>query len=49
MKDLGARRVMVVTDPILASSETLAIAMESLKKEDIDAALFDRARVEPND
>lgn len=49
MKDLGARRVMVVTDPVLAKSETVAIALEALKKEGIDTAVFDRVRVEPND
>jgi len=49
MRDLGARRVMVVTDPNLAKSEPVAIALEALKKESIDTALFDRVRVEPND
>lgn len=49
MKDLGARRVMVVTDPNLAASEPVAIALDALKKENIDTALFDRVRVEPND
>lgn len=49
MKDLGARRVMVVTDPRLAASEPVAIALEALKKEGIEAVLFDQVRVEPND
>jgi hydroxyacid-oxoacid transhydrogenase len=49
MKDLGARRVMVVTDPVVARSETLAITLEALKKEGIATAVFDRVRVEPND
>jgi len=49
MKDLGARRVMVVTDPNVAKSETVAIALAALKEENIDTALFDRVRVEPND
>jgi hydroxyacid-oxoacid transhydrogenase len=49
MKDLGARRVMVVTDPNLAASEPVGIALEALKKEGIDTVLFDRVRVEPND
>jgi len=49
MKDLGARRVMVVTDPGLARSEPVAIALEALKKENIDTVLFDRVRIEPND
>jgi hydroxyacid-oxoacid transhydrogenase len=49
MKDLGARRVMVVTDPVVAKSETLAITLEALKKEGIATAVFDRVRIEPND
>src|SRR5512136_2340733 len=49
MKELGARRVMVVTDPNLAASEPVAIALAALKAEGIDTALFDRVRIEPND
>ncbi|MBN1630068.1 MAG: iron-containing alcohol dehydrogenase, partial [Thermoleophilia bacterium] len=49
MKDLGARRVMVVTDPNLVSSETVAIVLDSLKNENVDTAVFDRVRIEPND
>jgi hydroxyacid-oxoacid transhydrogenase len=49
MKDLGARRVMVVTDPVVARSETLAITLEALKNQGIATAVFDRVRVEPND
>ena len=49
MRDLGAKRVMVVTDPNLVSSETVAITLDSLKKENLDTAVFDRVRIEPND
>ncbi len=49
MKDLGARRVMVVTDPNLTSSEPVAVTLDALKKEGIETALFDRVRIEPND
>ncbi len=49
MKELGARRVMVVTDPLVARSETLATALDALKAEGIATAVFDRVRVEPND
>ncbi len=49
MARLGARRVMVVTDPRLASSETVATVLESLRREGIDAVLYDRVRVEPTD
>ncbi len=49
MKKLGARRVMVVTDARLASSEPVAVAMAALQAEGIDTALFDQVRVEPTD
>ncbi|NLO27770.1 MAG: iron-containing alcohol dehydrogenase [Actinobacteria bacterium] len=49
MKALGAKRVMVVTDTNLVTSEPVAVALDSLKKEGIDTTLFDRVRVEPND
>lgn len=49
MKRLGARRVLVVTDPRMASSEAVAVTLESLRDERIDAALFDRVSVEPTD
>ena len=49
MRRLGARRVMVVTDPRMASSEAVAITLESLRDEAIDAVLFDRVSVEPTD
>lgn len=49
MKRLGARRVMVVTDPRLASSEPVAVALDALRAEGIDAALYEQVRVEPTD
>jgi hydroxyacid-oxoacid transhydrogenase len=49
MKRLGARRVMVVTDPNLSGGEAVAAALSSLRAEGIDAALFDQAHVEPTD
>ena len=49
MRRLGARRVMVVTDPNLRNSEPVAVAMESLRGEGIDATLFHRVQVEPTD
>jgi hydroxyacid-oxoacid transhydrogenase len=49
MAALGAKRVMVVTDPQLAQLEPVAIVMESLNKADIDAVLYDQVRVEPTD
>jgi len=49
MKELGTRRVMVVTDPNLAKSQSVSVTLEALRNEGIDAALFDRASVEPTD
>ena len=49
MARLGARRVMVLTDPNVAKLEPVSMAMEALASEDIDAVLFDRVRVEPTD
>jgi hydroxyacid-oxoacid transhydrogenase len=46
---LGARRVMVLTDPNLSSAEPVAVALESLRDAGIDAVLYDRVRVEPTD
>jgi hydroxyacid-oxoacid transhydrogenase len=49
MTALGTKRVMVVTDPNLVNSEAVAITLESLRAEGIDAVLYDRVRVEPSD
>ena len=49
MAALGAKRVMVVTDPRLATLEPVAVVLEALRKAGIDAVLFDRTRVEPTD
>ncbi|MEZ4727550.1 MAG: hydroxyacid-oxoacid transhydrogenase [Caldilineaceae bacterium] len=49
MAALGAKRVMVVTDPRLAKLEPVAVVLEALRKEGIDAVLYDRTRVEPTD
>jgi len=49
MKELGARRVMVVTDPRLASQALVAVALDALKREGIEAVLYREARVEPTD
>jgi hydroxyacid-oxoacid transhydrogenase len=49
MHELGTRRVMVVTDPRLTSSEPVAVVLESLRAENIDAVLYDQTRIEPTD
>jgi hydroxyacid-oxoacid transhydrogenase len=49
MAQLGAKRVMVVTDRRLAQSRPVAVALESLRGAGLDAVLYDRTRVEPTD
>ena len=49
MAERAARRVMVLVDPNLKDSETLDIALKSLKAEGIDAVVFDQVRIEPTD
>jgi hydroxyacid-oxoacid transhydrogenase len=49
MARLGARRVMVLTDPGLAGGPAVSTALEALRAAGLDAALYDRVRVEPTD
>ncbi len=49
MRELGARRVLVVTDRRVATLEPVAVALESLRREGLDAVLYSQARVEPTD
>ena len=49
MAEQGAGRVMVVTDSRLASGQPVAVTMEALRKEGIDAVLFSDTRIEPTD
>jgi len=49
MYKAGGTRVMVLTDPNLAHSEPVAVALESLGKAGLDTALFTEVRVEPTD
>ncbi len=49
MKALGAKRVMMVVDPHLTESETVAIALQSLEAEGLDTVVYDQVRIEPND
>ena len=46
---LGAKRVAVVTDPRMAQLQPVAVVLESLRAEGIDAVLFDEVEVEPTD
>jgi hydroxyacid-oxoacid transhydrogenase len=47
LAELGARRVLVLTDPVVAKLPPVATALESLERAGVDYALFDRVRTEP--
>jgi hydroxyacid-oxoacid transhydrogenase len=49
VRQLGARRVMVVTDPHLAESAPVQIALDALRHEGLEAVLYDRVSIEPTD
>ena len=46
---MGAKRVMVITDPKLTNSDPVATVLESLRAAGVDAVLFDQVSVEPTD
>jgi len=49
LADLGARRVLVLTDPILRTLAPVQTVMDSLESNRIAARLYDRVRIEPSD
>ncbi len=49
LEDLGARRIMVVTDPTLSRMAPVQTALESIAASGLTAVLYDRVRVEPTD
>lgn len=49
MVDLGLKRVMVFTDPILRNLHPVITVLESLEANGIAYTVFDRVRVEPTD
>jgi hydroxyacid-oxoacid transhydrogenase len=49
MKMLGARRVMVITDPNLVNHSPVNITLESLKDQGVETELFDDVSIEPTD
>jgi len=49
LQDLGARRVLVLTDPRLAHGPAVQTTLESLEAAGLPAVLYDRVRVEPTD
>ena len=49
LQELGVRRAMVLTDKHMAEQLAVQTVLESLADQKVDAALFDRVRVEPTD
>lgn len=46
---LGMNRVAIYTDPVISKLEPVSIAVDSLKKQGIDVAIYDAVEVEPTD
>lgn len=49
LADLGVKKVMVLTDPVLSELPPVAAVLESLTDQKIAYSLFDEVRVEPTD
>jgi len=49
LAEMGLRRVLVVTDPRIATLQPLEVVRQSLKQGGIDFDVFDQVRVEPTD
>ena len=49
LAEMGARLVLVVTDPVLAKLPPVRTVLDSLEQNKIAYALYDRVRVEPSD
>ena len=49
LAEMGAKLVMVVTDPVLAKLPPVRTVLESLEQNKIPYAIYDRVRVEPSD
>jgi len=47
--DLGVRRALVVTDPVVARLPPMQTVLESLAAAGVEAIVYDRVRVEPTD
>ncbi len=47
--DLGVRRALVVTDPVVARLPPMQVVLESLAAAGVEAVVYDRVRVEPTD
>ena len=49
LADPGARKVLVITDPVLSDMKPVQTVLESLEGAGVNFVLYDRVRVEPTD
>jgi len=49
LQELGATRVMVVTDPNLAEKEPVKVTLKALEDAGLEAVLYSNTRIEPTD
>jgi hydroxyacid-oxoacid transhydrogenase len=49
LQDIGARRVLVITDPVVGRLPPVSKVLESLEENAISFVVYDRVRVEPSD
>src|ERR1700726_1954985 len=49
LADLGARRVLVLTDPVLRHLKPVQTVLEALEESRIAVILYDRVRIEPSE
>jgi hydroxyacid-oxoacid transhydrogenase len=49
MRELGGRRILVVTDRRVATLEPVTVALESLRREGLDVILYCETHIEPTD
>jgi hydroxyacid-oxoacid transhydrogenase len=49
LKEMGARRVLVLTDPVVRGLPPVQTVLQSLEENGVEYGLYDRVRVEPTD
>src|SRR5580658_3100969 len=49
LADMGARKALVITDPVVARLAPVQTVLESLESAGVEYTLYDRVRVEPTD
>ncbi len=49
LKDMGVRRVLVLSDPVVSRLAPVHTVLDSLDEQGISFALYDRVRIEPTD